>query len=264
MFACGRNADKAALARLASERDSLLNVNQMQREDLDELSSYVGVIAVSLDSIATHERIWLTTKDQDGYTLSKKRIRENLTYFEELLNRQQQQIQMLEDSLAMDNSNAGKLREVITYLSQQLKEKNLEIQSIKSELAQKNFDIQKLQRRVEALQVKTRVQEEALLVQDNIINECYVRIGTRKELKQDGLLAFGGVLNSDNIDMSKFMKVDIREFTDIPVNATKFKILTAMPESAYQIVKSETGFHINITDPTMFWSVSNFLIIQTN
>ena len=62
-----------------------------------------------------------------------------------------------------------------------------------------------------------------------------------------------------------FSSVDIRLFREVTVNSSSPKILTSMPESSYNWVKLGDGIMLlKIKDPSLFWSLSNFLIIQTN
>ena len=93
------------------------------------------------------------------------------------------------------------------------------------------------------------------------------RIGTKKELTSQGLLS-GGFLqkkrvNHDAINKDMFTKVDIRTFTEVTINSSNPKILTQMPASSYRIEKGKGSSILYILDPTAFWSVSNYLIIQT-
>ena len=104
--------------------------------------------------------------------------------------------------------------------------------------------------------------------QDEIINEGYVRIGTKKELQSAGLIK-GGFLkktkvNYDNVDKSVFNPVDIRMFNSVELKSDNPKILTAHPASgAYRLEKTDNGTTmLYIDNPTVFWSLSNFLIIQ--
>ena len=60
-----------------------------------------------------------------------------------------------------------------------------------------------------------------------------------------------------------FTKVDIRTFTEVTINSGNPKILTQMPASSYRIEKGKGSSILYILDPTAFWSVSNYLIIQT-
>ena len=67
-----------------------------------------------------------------------------------------------------------------------------------------------------------------------------------------------------NVDKTKFMKVDIRKFRSIQLKSNNPKILTPMPNtSSFHFDDNLDGnVTLIIDNPTKFWSVSNYLIIQ--
>ena len=112
--------------------------------------------------------------------------------------------------------------------------------------------------------------KQALETQSDMLNECYVKVGTKKELKDVGLLISKGLFSKKKVDNSNlnkdlFMKVDIRNFLELSIPAKKIKIMTPEPPAtSYLIKKTSSGVVLQIQDPTAFWNVSNYLIIQTN
>ena len=272
MTACGY---EARIDALEAERDSLSMAGELQTEELNTLSAYVADIAMSIDSIAIQEQVLLSNRDRDGYFLSRRQIRENLTYFSELIERQRERISMLEDSLAIRGESVANLKSIVSFLSQQLKEKELEINKMRGVVTEQKRTIKKLeteavamQQKIDTLNQKVEFQQEALVVQDQTLNEGFVRVGTKKELVQAGLLK-GKFLSkkglNENLDSSQFMAVDIREFLEMDIVARKVTILTPMPANSYRITQHANGTAtLNILNPTRFWSLSNYLIIQTN
>lgn len=272
MTACGY---EARIDALEAERDSLSMAGELQTEELNTLSAYVADIAMSIDSIAIQEQVLLSNRDRDGYFLSRRQIRENLTYFSELIERQRERISMLEDSLAIRGESVANLKSIVSFLSEQLKEKELEINKMRGVVTQQKRTIKKLeteavamQQKIDTLNQKVELQQEALVVQDQTLNEGFVRVGTKKELVQAGLLK-GKFLSkkglNENLDSSQFMAVDIREFLEMDMVARKVTILTPMPANSYRITQHANGTAtLNILNPTRFWSLSNYLIIQTN
>ena len=272
MTACGY---EARIDALEAERDSLSMAGELQTEELNTLSAYVADIAMSIDSIAIQEQVLLSNRDRDGYFLSRRQIRENLTYFSELIERQRERISMLEDSLAIRGESVANLKSIVSFLSEQLKEKELEINKMRGVVTEQKRTIKKLeteavamQQKIDTLNQKVEFQQEALVVQDQTLNEGFVRVGTKKELVQAGLLK-GKFLSkkglNENLDSSQFMAVDIREFLEMDMVARKVTILTPMPANSYRITQHANGTAtLNILNPTRFWSLSNYLIIQTN
>ncbi len=209
--------------------------------------------------------------------LNRQQIAENLKNMADILARQRKTIQILQDSLSNMDLSQGmeRLRKVVTFLNYQLEDKDRVIQSLQADLNNSKKDINQLrsslsamQARVDVAERKTQVLTKAVSTQDEIINECYVKIGTKKQLMESGLLK-GGFLkkkkvNYEDVEKSKFNAVDIRKFREVTLHSSNPTILTPQP--------SNRSFHFEdngdgtctlvITNPTVFWSVSNFLIIQ--
>ena len=193
-----------------------------------------------------------------------------------MLSRQKQRIALLEDSLSgLNNRTIQRYRSLVTLLNSQLEEKDRTINDLMAKLNSSNARISDLETNImeltstnEELTSVTEMQQQALAIQDNIINEGYVKIGSKKELQDAGLITGGGLLskskvNNSGFDANLFLKVDIREFSELPIPSKTIKILTSMPESSYSIERSGNTSVLRILDPTSFWSVSRFLIIQT-
>lgn len=264
------------------ERDSLIIENQANKEELAELNSIISTVSAGLDSIAIQEGILYSGKTRDGVALNRNQIIANINSMAEILKRQREKIQSLQDSLAMRSANPNKssqsiekLQNVIAFLNKQLAEKDNEIQSLRRDVNSKNKDINQLRtslsdmrNRAEKAENRTQVVTQALAKQDEIINECYIKIGTKKQLVASGLLK-GGFLqkkkvNYEDVDKSKFNAVDIRKFREVTLKSNNPKILTPQPSNnSFHFEENGDGTcTLVITNPTQFWSVSNFLIIQ--
>lgn len=271
---CSENGQKD-IDRLSKQVDSLQMEIARKDGDINDMMSFVGVLADGLDSIAKQEEIlFYTNKGKEGIMVDRQQLKKNLEMFENTLANQKKRIAQLVDSLKARGKSLNKLTSLVTYLNQQLEEKNALIKSLRTDLDNKNVNIAQLQRRVSSLSEdnsrlseKVEKQVKALTAQAEVINECYVKIGTKKQLTELGIIS-GGFLkktkvNHNAIQKDKFMRVDIRTFTEIPIPSSDPKILTQMPASSYRIEKNKGTSTLYITDPTAFWSVSNYLIIQT-
>lgn len=274
--------ERVDMAGYMKERDSLIIENQANKAELAELNSIISTVSAGLDSIAIQEGILYSGKTRDGVALNRNQIIANINSMAEILKRQREKIQSLQDSLAMRLANSNKssqsiekLQNVIAFLNKQLAEKDNEIQSLRRDVNSKNKDINQLRtslsdmrNRAEKAENRTQVVTQALAKQDEIINECYIKIGTKKQLVASGLLK-GGFLqkkkvNYEDVDKSKFNAVDIRKFREVTLKSNNPKILTPQPSnSSFHFEENGDGTcTLVITNPTQFWSVSNFLIIQ--
>lgn len=275
LFSCKN--EKVDMSSYMQERDSIMQENKAKTQQLDELNGVLATIATGLDSIAIQENILFNNKGRDGVILNRQQIAANLKGMADILARQRVKIKMLQDSLANKKSSQGveRLQKVVAFLNQQLAEKDQVIQSLRADLNNSKKDITQLRSSLSAMRTKannaeqkTKVLSNALSKQDEIINECYVKIGTKKQLSAAGLLK-GGFLqkkkvNYEDVDKNKFNAVDIRKFREIPLHSSNPKILTPQPNNrSFHFEESGDGnCTLVITNPSLFWSVSNFLIIQ--
>ena len=275
VFSCKN--EKVDMQQFVAERDSILQDNRSKTQQLDELNGVLSTIAIGLDSIAVQENILFNGSGRDGVRLDKHEIAARLNGMADILARQRAKIQVLQDSLAHRKSSQGveHLQRVVEFLNQQLAEKDQVIKSLRADLNNSKKDITQLRaslsdmkNRAVKAENKTQVLTTALSKQDDVINECYVRIGTKKQLSAAGLLK-GGFLqkkkvNYEDVDKSKFNAVDIRKFREITLKSNNPKILTPQPSNrSFHFEESGDGScTLVITNPTLFWSVSNFLIIQ--
>lgn len=275
-FSCKN--EKVDVTKYMEERDSILKVSHQRELELSELDSVLTTIAEGLDSIAVQENVLYSNKSKDGVLLDKKQIMANLNFMANLLARQRMKMKILQDSLAMKR-NAGtgiaKMQHVINFLNQQLSEKDDMIKSLRADLNNKNKDISQLRASLASLKTKSdnvekknEVLTKTLAKQDDMMNECYMKIGTKKQLKSAGILKSSFLskakLNYQAVDKSNFIPVDIRKMREIRLNSDNPKILSPMPnpKSFHFEDNGDRTCTLKITNPAVFWSVSNFLIIQ--
>lgn len=269
--------NKVDMGDYMAERDSIIQENKTKTQQLNELNGIITTIATGLDSIALQENILFTNQGRDGVKLDRHQIAANLNHMADILARQRKKIQLLQDSLANRSSSESveRLQKVVEFLNQQLAEKDKVIQSLRADLNNSKKDITQLRAslsdmrtRADRAEKKSKTLTTALSKQDEIINECYIKIGTKKQLSAAGLLK-GGFLqkkkvNYEYVDKSKFNAVDIRKCREISLKSSNPKILTPQPSNrSYHFEESGDGHCVLvITNPTLFWSVSNYLIIQ--
>lgn len=273
LVSCGSGGMDAS--KFLAERDSILDVNERQQQELEDINFVMSEVSACLDSIAEQEQFLYVSKE--GIKHPKKTVLENLRSFKDLLNRQRKQIAILQDSLYNRQGSNSRYLRLIEHLNKELVEKDLTIQSLQKEISMNRKNIAELQeqkveleKNVSDLQEKENIHKQVLETQSDMLNECYVKVATKKELKDAGLLVGNGLLSKKKIDNSKlnkelFMKVDMRNFLELPIPVKKIKIMTPEPPTtSYTIDKTKDGIILRIQDPASFWNASNYLIIQTN
>lgn len=265
-------------AGLLAERDSLLSVNERQKERLNNYEQAVTLLNSTLDSIAREEMmIFINAGNVEG-PVTKDIVRQNLERFESILNLQKERINQLELKIKARNDSSDKSLSLIAHLQDQIQLKDNQIMQLRKEIEKKNVDISRLQEQVESqkytidsqtvkideLNKRTQRQNEALARQDAILNNGYVLLGTKADLQRKGILKKGKLVSESMLDRSKFKQVDMRHWKEVTFTAKKPRILSNMPASSYELTTDGQGsFTLNIINPSDFWKITSYLIIQT-
>ena len=259
-------------ASMKEQLDSLQTAYEQRDADYNELNDYLGVIATGLDSIALQEGQLL--KNDESPTLNREQIKKNLDSFQQTLKNQRERIDVMEKKLKTNQKYTAHLRSIIATMKQQLAQKDEEIANLRKLVDDKNVDIAKLKENVVNLQQRNEMQagliasqHETILSKESSLNTVYIKFGTKKELKNAGLLD-GGFLKKtkvdfDKIDKSAFKAVDKRKVGQIDLGEVKkAKVMTPQPEDSYRIDQAGKNMILSITDKEKFWGVYDFVIIQ--
>ena len=151
-----------------------------------------------------------------------------------------------------------------------MESKQRQIETLQTELASKNIRIAELDeaveglnRNVDELTAENEAQSKTVAVQDKAINTAWYVFGTRSELKDQKILKGGEVLKDNEFNKDYFTQIDIRTDKVIRLYSKRANLLTTHPEGSYELVKDDKGqLTLNITNPTEFWSISRYLVIQ--
>ena len=265
---CGESAKE----RAQRERiDSLENVAMQGQLDYKDLQGYLAIIAEGLDSISMEEHELLGKGViEEGSQYNKQGMRQRLMHVRDLLARHRERIDNLELQLKDSKGDAQRLHTIVLALQQQLAQKEKEIEQLRADLDDSRKSVADLRKRVSGMRdiqetQKTIIENQQTTIQNqnDKIHSAYVRIASKKVLKDEGLLT-GGFLRKkkidySNIDLSLFEQIDTRKTTVLAVPA-KAKVLTPVPKNSYTL-KDGT---LTIVDSNAFWSVSKFLIIQSD
>lgn len=268
---CGSHDDK--LSQVINYRDSLAYKSEMQAERIKNLEEVIEMVNFFIDSIVSRDNAVILTVNNEVGLSKKQQVLDNLSKLEITIKTQEDKINDLENRLS-DNSDSTsiRLKETISLLKRQLERKNNELVDLRVELTKKKTDIATLRavtsRQSEViaeLENTTALQREGLARQDKVINECCMIISDKKSLEKLGIVKKGKISTQNILDDSKFVKIDIRTFNEMVFEAKRPRILTSMPVTSYSLERVDKGKYIlKIINPTDFWSVSNYLVIQTN
>jgi hypothetical protein len=105
-----------------------------------------------------------------------------------------------------------------------------------------------------------------------IINSAFYVAGTKKELKEMGILDMQGgfigigrvkTLNAD-APVELFKPIDIRETRSITINGKKANLITPHPSDSYALntLNEDKALALEITNNLKFWQETNFLVVE--
>lgn len=280
MMAC----DSGKVDQLQKECDSLAKLSSSQALTINEVNGTLGEISMMMDSINMQENaLFLTNNDGKEVHNSRERIKGNIKNFEEMLKRQKARIAELEGKLDDSNTETTHLKNIIQLMKSQIEKKDREIQDLRVQLEKSNKSILELRQNVSSLNAITQTQrsqidsqqetiysqEETLSEQDKKLNQGFVLVANKRELKDMGIRSGGNLFkksktNLSNLPTGRFREVDIRNFNQLNIKGQKVTLLSPAPASSYSLINEGSGYRLVINDPVAFWSISNYLVIQAD
>ena len=274
VVSCGGKND--SISSIEKERDSLQTVNSQQQMILDNMTSTMAEISMSLDTIAIQEQMIIRGVDEFGNPLNKKNLKSKLSSLSEIIKNQREKMTSMEATMKADKTAMGQLKNIITYLSASLEQKNQEIEKLRSEIDSKNFNISQLRSHVTNLkdtvatvQNENAEQKVQIAKQDVSLNEVYYIIGTKDQLINAGVVSKIGTIikktkvNFSSVDKNVLTKADRRNLKSLNIKGKSPKILSEVPKDSYSLNKSGNSSVLTINDGEKFWSANNrILVIQ--
>lgn len=272
LAACNNsNTETAATDTAIVDRlnDSLLVANA----EKDSLLSLINDINDGMMQIRDMEKI-ISASNLNNETRNKRQeIMDNMRLIQQALQDRREKLASLERRIKNSKGDSAQLQKTIDGLKKQIADQEASIARLTEELRKAHIEIQVLNTAVDSLNVANQtITEEKVAAEEkseqlvNELNTCYYVIGSKNELKENKIIETGflrktKVLEGD-YEINYFTKGDKRTLTEIPLHSKKAKIYTKHPEGTYEIVDNNGVKSLLITDPTRFWSLSNFLVIQ--
>lgn len=246
----------------------------------DSLLVLVNDISDGMSQIKDLEKI-IATPGSLGESASRRdQIKNDMIAIQKALQERRERLAELEKKLADTGGESSTLKRTVSNLKAQIAEQQTEIATLTNQLASANIRIEELNAQVSDLnsdvdslntgltaeREQKEAAQEAATAATNELNTVYYAIGTGKELKEKKILESGflrktKVMKGD-FDMSYFTSGDRRTLTVIPTHSNKAKVLTSQPKDSYVIMDQNGQKVIKITNPSKFWQLSNFLVIE--
>ncbi len=239
----------------------------------DSLLSLLTEITDGMTQIRDLEKLMSSGNLSAESTSKKDQIKNDMMVIQQALKERADKLASLESKLKNSGSINAKLQKTIDSMKAQMAEQQTTISGLQEELKNANIKIEGLNTQVTNLNTtvetvskeKQAAQEEAVRVA-NELNTCYYVVGSKGELKskkivESGFLRKTKIMEGD-FEKSYFTKADKRTLSEIPLHSKKAKLLSKQPKDSYEIVDNGGVKSLKILNPTKFWELSNFLIIQ--
>jgi chromosome segregation ATPase len=269
MTAC-KNQNPQEDEAVVRQRDSLLAVIDERESSVNDFIASFNEVERNLDSVSARQHIISMSTDKDLKGNQKEHMNSQIKAINELMEANKKKLKQLSSKLNKADKRNSQLEKTIAMLNDQLNQKYTELNDLNERLNSLNLQVAQLQTSVEDLTVQNTSQAEEISAKTSELHTAYYIVGESKELqeanlidKKGGLLGIGKTAKlSDNLDNSKFTRIDYTQTTLIPVNSKDFKMVTSHPADSYTIDKTgKTVDDIRITDPERFWSASKYLVI---
>ena len=255
---------------LQVQNDSLMLELSNRDAELDEIMGAFNEIQEGFREINEAEN----RVDLQGNTMESKssaeKIKEDIRFISQKLQANRARIAELEKQLQNSNYQSAQLKKAIKNLTAELESKQKQIETLQAELASKNIRIAELDeavadlnKNVDELTAENVAKTETVAAQDKALNTAWYVFGTKSELKDQKILNRGDVLKDNEFNKDYFTEIDIRQDKGIRLYSKRAELLTTHPEGSYELVKDDKGqLTLKITNPSQFWSVSRYLVIQ--
>ena len=280
LFAIAPSCSKSGDAAKSDDQDSqkIADASKSDLEqavsDRDELLSLVNEISNGLADIKNLESIVAT--DGSETPSQKAKIRQDIAAIQAALTDRRQRLEELEKKLSSSNVYTSKLSKTIESMKTQIEAQTQEIATLTKELSDAKAEIGSLNTQVDSLNTTvTDVTNQRDIAQTeatnltNQLNEVYVAIGNKKELKEKGILEKKFLsktkILAGNFDHNFFVTQNRRTYEgQVLYGAKKAEVKTNQPKGSYTLTKQGDNMVLKITNPEQFWSNTSYLVIQIN
>ena len=266
LYSCNGNKNNSKENEL-EQSDSLSRIIEQKDNEINDMMGTINEIQEGLREINEAENRVNIVKDGEGANKSTQ-IKENIQFISTTMTRNRELIEKLRQQLRESSFKGEQFKKTISSLMQQIEDKEMQLKQLRAELSAKDIHIAELDETIGTL--NTNVNElteesnrktETINTQDKQLNTAWYVFGTKKELKEQRILADGKLMQA-NFNKNYFTKIDIRVEKEIKLYTKSAKILTIHPADSYKLSQDASSQYIlRITNPDLFWSTSKYLVV---
>jgi len=272
LWSCQGNIEEdPAYKKLLSERDSLAGLVSADVGQINQYLADFNDIQTNLDRIKQAENlVTVNANNPENPTTAKDQINQDMQLIYDLLQQNKKNIEDLRRKLKKSNSRLVELEKMLNNLEQQIAQKDAEIAELKAKLEQMNIKVEILTSNIDSLNKENAQKQDIIAQKTEELNTAFYVLGSKKELienkiilKKGGFVGIGKIEKlREDFNKDYFTKVDITTINEIPINASKAKVITSHPANSYKLeLNGKIIEKLVILDKKQFWSVSKYLVI---
>ena len=249
------------------QSDSLSRIIEQKDNEINDMMGTINEIQEGLREINEAENRVNIVKDGEGANKATQ-IKENIQFISTTMTRNRELIEKLRQQLRESSFKGDQFKKTISSLMQQIEDKEMQLKQLRAELSAKDIHIAELDETIGTLNTsvnelteESNKKTETINTQDKQLNTAWYVFGTKKELKEQRILADGKLMQS-NFNKNYFTKIDIRVDKEIKLYTKSAKILTVHPADSYKLSQDASNQYVlRITNPELFWSTSKYLVV---
>lgn len=266
-FVACTNEKPAPVMPDGGQNDSLQRIIEQKDNEINDMMGTLNEIQEGFREINEAENRVSVAKDGERAD-KKQQIRENIQFISQRMAKNRELIKKLQQQMRESTVKGDEFQKTIISLTKQLELSDQQLQQMRAELDAKDIHISELDETianlntdVSNLKTESEKKTETINTQDKQLNTAWFVFGTKSELKEQGILADGKVLQG-NFNKNYFTKIDIRVDKEIKLYSKSAKLLTMHPSSSYTLTQDANKQYIlKITNPQIFWSTSKYLVV---
>jgi chromosome segregation ATPase len=266
---CNRNK----IAQLEQENSDLRIEKHLADSLQNNFYDYLNEIESNLAEIKSKEKMISKATGEKPENVQQKII-QDLADISTLMDKNRERLNELESlrrKMKEANVNTQKMQEMITALETRVAEQEAQIKELQEQLRVANEKIDELKTENQQITEDNTKKQATIDEQTIALNTAYYTVGTSQALKEAGVITKkGGFIGlgktqtiNQEINLSNFTKVDIREFKKLETKSDKVEFITPHPTESYKLDETDPkNIVIEITNPTEFWKSSKYFVLR--
>jgi hypothetical protein len=253
---------------LLQENDSLITQIKLKNKELDEITSSMNQIESNLAAIRRNE-IAIDSLRKIGGEKQEEKINQLIKEIDQYVDANRKKVKQLEHQMKNSKNESIGLARLVDQQKHTVYEKEQQIVSLMNTITNLR---QELLYTINTKNAEINTKQRQLEEKEATMNTVYYTYGSRDKLTDDGIIRKeGGVLGAgksfklaSKFDVNRFKQANMKELNQIDLGVVdKKSVITTHPAESFYFVKSSGRTILKIVDYQKFWSISKYLVVET-